>query len=239
MKLKYNWKKFTILFLSDMHIPYHHRHSFKFLKMLKTKYKPHIVVSVGDLGDFHDMSFHDSDPDLMSAGDELRALQRYSKELEKIFPNMYIIGSNHGDLPARRAFASKMPKSLLRPYNEIYGVGKGWKFVDDLEFVWEGDTLYVTHGISKNGLKLATQRGVCVAQGHFHTEFRIDYASNPRNLLWSLQTGCLIDKDALAFKYDRLNLQRPIIGTGLSIAGQPKLEPMLLSSDGEWIGRLA
>lgn len=237
MKLKYNWKKYTILFIGDMHIPYHHKDSFKFLAALKKKYKPHLVVSVGDLADFHDISFHESDPELMSAGYELAALRKYAAVLEKLFPDMYIVGSNHGDLPARKAFSAKMPKSLLRPYSEIYGVGKGWKFVDDLELVWEGDTLYVAHGISKNGLKLAMQRGVCVAQGHWHSDARIDYASNPRNLLWSLQTGCLIDKDSLAFSYNKLDLQRPIISSGLSVAGKPILEPMLLDRTSRWVGK--
>lgn len=235
MKLKYNWKKKTILWIADMHIPYHHRDSYAFLRYMKKKHKPDLVVSVGDLGDFHDLSFHDSDPDLMSAGDELYALQRYSRELEKLFPDMYILGSNHGDLPARKAFSAKMPKGFLRPYNEIYGVGKGWKFVDDLELIWEGHRLYAAHGISKNGLKLATQRGVCTVQGHFHTEFRADYASNPHALIWSMQVGCLIDGNSLAFKYDKLNLQRPIIGSGVSVAGLPQLEPMLLDTKGRWI----
>ncbi len=221
-----------------MHIPYHHPDSFRFLKALKAKLKPDLVVSLGDLADFHDLSFHDSDPELMSVGDELKALQKHAKGLEKIFPKLIIIGSNHGDLPARRAFASKMPKSFLRPYNDIYGVNKGWQFVDEL-YLEDGNKLYYhTHGVSKNGLKLAKERGVCTIQGHYHTEFRVDYASNPRDLLWSLQAGCLIDPKGLAFAYDRLNQTRPIIGTGSCIYGQAQLHPMVLDSKSKWNGRL-
>lgn len=238
MKLKYPVSKKRILLISDAHGPYQHPDFFPFMRALKKKYKPDLVISMGDLSDFHDISFHDSDPDLMSAGDELKALQKFAQDLEKIFPNLYIIGSNHGDLPARRAFASKMPKSFLRPYNEIYGVGKGWKFVDELYLEDGGKLYYFVHGISKNGLKLAKERGVCTAQGHYHTEFRIDYASNPRDLLWSLQVGCLIDKDSLAFKYDALNQTRPIIGTGGVYFGQPQLHPMVLDSSGRWNGKL-
>jgi hypothetical protein len=78
-----------------------------------------------------------------------------------------------------------------------------------------------------------------VVQGHYHTECRIDYVSNPRNLLWSMQVGCLIDREALAFAYDKLNLNRPIIATGLVLGGQPRLEPMILTDKHKWIGRLA
>jgi hypothetical protein len=222
-----------------MHMPYHHPDSFKFLAALKRKYKPHMVISVGDLGDFHNISFHKSDPRLPNANDELLALQKHSRQLEKLFPDMYITAGNHDVLPARRLFAEGMPASLLKPYNELYGVGKGWKFVDDLTLIDGKDILYVVHGIVKDGRKLAAQRGVNVVQGHYHTDCRIDYVSNPRNLLWSMQVGCLIDRVALAFAYDKLNLNRPIIATGVTINGQPKLEPLILTSKHKWIGKLA
>jgi len=61
-----------ILFISDLHFPFHHPNTFEFLQMLKDRYNPTRVICLGDETDKHAMSFHDSDPDLMSAGDELR-----------------------------------------------------------------------------------------------------------------------------------------------------------------------
>lgn len=239
MELKFAFKKKRILFLSDMHIPYQHPDCLRFLKALKTKYKPHLVVSVGDLGDFHDISFHKSDPRLPNATTELDNLQKLSRELEKLFPKLIITQGNHDALPKRRLFDEGIPESFLKPYNDIYGVGDGWKFVDDLTLKDGNEIIYVAHGIVKDGKKLAAQRGVHVVQGHYHTECRIDYVSNPRNLLWSMQTGCLIDRVALAFAYDKLNLNRPIIATGVVVNGQPRLEPMILTDKHKWIGRLA
>lgn len=235
MKLKdYDYRSKNILLLSDMHIPYHHEDSFKFLSAAKDKYKPDLVVSLGDLVDWHSISFHPKDPELAAAGHELKLIRKHVAVLEKMFPSMIIIGSNHGDLPLRKFKDAGLPRDLLRNYNDIYDVGKDWKFVDDLTITHGNDIVYMTHGISKNGLKLATQRGINVCQGHYHTEFRVDYASNPRNLIWSLQAGCLIDKEALAFSYDRLNLQRPIIGTAAILKGHPTLLPMLLDGEGRW-----
>ncbi len=74
--------------------------------------------------------------------------------------------------------------------------------------------------------------------GHYHTEFRIDYVSNPDNLLWSMQVGCMIDKKSLAFAYDKLNLMRPVIGTGVIVDSKPELIPMLLDKRGRWTGKL-
>lgn len=238
MELKFAFKKKRILFLSDIHAPYQHPDCLRFLKALKKKYKPHLTISVGDLGDFHDISFHKSDPRLPNATTELEKLQEFSRELEKLFPKLIITQGNHDALPKRRLFEEGIPESFLKPYNDIYGVGKGWQFVDDLTLKDGNEIIYVAHGIVKDGKKLAAQRGVHVVQGHYHTECRIDYVSNPRNLLWSMQVGCLIDRVALAFAYDKLNLNRPIIATGVVCNGQPRLEPMILTANHKWIGKL-
>jgi predicted MPP superfamily phosphohydrolase len=227
-------KRNVVLTISDMHVPYHHPDALAFLKALKKKYKPTTVICLGDMLDFHNISFHDSDPELFSAGDELKEARKHIKTIEKLFPEMVIVGSNHGDLPLRKLFAAGLPKEFLKSYNEIYGVGKKWKFVDDYSF----QGVYYCHGISKSGIKLAAQRAQSCVQGHYHTDFRIDYISNPKNLLWSMQIGCLIDDEALAFAYNKLQLTRPIIGTGVVVEGVPQLVPMLLNKKGRWIGSL-
>jgi hypothetical protein len=51
-----------------------------------------------------------------------------------------------------------------------------------------------------------------------------------------MQVGCLIDRKALAFAYDKLNLNRPIIGCGMIEKGQPKLLPMILDAKHRWTG---
>ncbi len=68
-----NARNDRILVISDMHHPYSHPDVLPFLTALNKKYQPTRVVCVGDEIDCHAMSFHDSDPDLMSAGDELQA----------------------------------------------------------------------------------------------------------------------------------------------------------------------
>ena len=238
MIVKKDYRDINILCISDMHIPYHHPDSISFLAALNEIYSPDMVVSLGDLVDFHAISFHDSDPDLMSAGDELDVAQEYCRLLEEGFPEMTIIGSNHGDLPLRKFLATGIPKRMLRPYNEIFGVGDGWKFVDDLTIESHSKYLpdiHFTHGIKKNGLQLAQQRGQRVVQGHYHTEMYVKYAGNPNSLLWAVGAGCLIDSKSLAFAYDKLHLNRPIIGTCVIERGIPTVIPMILDKNGRWI----
>ena len=66
------------------------------------------------------------------------------------------------------------------------------------------------------------------------TKYGISYWGNPESLLWAMQVGCLIDKDSMAFAYDKVFKDRPIIGCGIIINSQPKLLPMVLSKGGSW-----
>ena len=228
-----------ILVISDQHVPYEHPDMFRFLSAVKKKYKPTFIVNIGDEVDSHDLSFHESDKDLPSAGDELKLAIVKIKRLENLFPEMTLVDSNHGSMAIRKAKVNGIPMKYLATMHQLYGVSKKWQWVNDLNLTLpNGSNCYFAHGISKNGRQLAAQRGTNVVQGHYHTEFRIDYISNPHNLLWSMQVGCLIDKKSLAFAYDKLNLQRPILGVGMVLNSLPHLIPMILNKEGRWVGGL-
>lgn len=227
-----------ILFISDMHIPYHHVDTIAFLKHLKAKYNPTRVICLGDELDKHALSYHDSDPDLPSAGDELKKSLPVIQELFEIFPTMDIIESNHGSLVWRKAKTFGIPKHYIKSYNDVLGVDGGWKWSFDLTInLPNGQKCYVHHGKTSNVIQLSQQMGMCAVQGHFHESFKIDYWGNPTGLYWGMQCGCLIDDDALAFNYNNVNIKRPVIGTGLVIDSMPVLEPMVLSETGRWIGK--
>jgi len=241
MNLDYDYTDKTILAIPDLHAPYQHVDALDFLQDVRDMYEPDLVVNLGDALDFHNISFHDSDPNLYNAGGELHHAQLVMSDLEKLFPEMYIIGSNHGDLPLRRFVANGLPRQLLKSFNEIYAVGDGWKFVPDLTIKVKGRNipdLYFVHAIRKNALQVAQQRGQRFICGHFHENFEVRYAGNPNSLLWAVMSGCLIDKKSYAFAYNKLNLQRPILGCTVVEDGFPTLIPMVLDSGGRWIGEV-
>ena len=137
-----------ILVISDLHIPYHHKDSFAFLREIKKLYKPDFVVNIGDLLDFHAISMHDHNPDLHSAGDELKLSRLYIKELESIFPDVTEVDSNHSSLVYRRALKYGMSKEFLKGYGEFLGTKK-WKWVDDLTLTMSNNQrCFFTHGRS-------------------------------------------------------------------------------------------
>lgn len=219
----------VVLFISDMHIPYHHENLIPYLKGLKEKYNPTRVICVGDELDKHAMSFHDSDPDLDSAGAELEKALPVIKELETLFPKMDLIDSNHGSMVYRKAKHHGIPRRYIKPYNEVLGVGDGWKWHMDLTITLpDGQKVYIHHGKSSEAVKTSQLMGMSHVCGHYHESFGVKYWANPNGLYWAMNLGCLIDDSSLAFAYNNTNLKRPIIGTGLLVNGVPVLEAMPL-----------
>jgi len=229
----------SILVISDMHIPYNHPDLIPFLRAIKKKYKPTRVICVGDEVDKHAMSFHDSDPDLMSAGDELLKSINTLKKIYKLFPKVDLVDSNHGSMVYRKGKAHGIPRKYLRDYGEVLEAPKTWKWHNDLVVTLPNkQKMYICHGMNKNGLKLASAMGMSTVQGHYHSEFNIQYGSSPSQLYWSMMVGCLIDDNSLAFHYNKITPSRPIIGLGMVIDSQPILIPMVLKKGGRWNGKL-
>lgn len=226
-----------ILFISDLHIPFHHQDSFDFLRHLKKKYNPTRVICLGDECDQHSLSYHESDPDLYSAGHELEISLPFIQELEELFPKMDILESNHGSLIWRKAKTNGIPKHYIKSYQDVLGVGDGWKWHFDMTVTLpDGSQCYVHHGKSTDVLKLSQQMGMSAVQGHYHTDLGARYWANPNGLYFGMQCGCLIDRESYAFAYANVNIKKQLIGTGLIIDSLPVIEPMLLSPDGRWKG---
>ena len=227
-----------ILVISDLHIPYHRKDSFDFLKEIKKQYKPDTIINIGDEIDCHALSFHDSNPDLPSAGHELSIAKEYIKELENIFPEMTLLDSNHSSLIYRRGIKHGIPRGFLREYNEFLNVKK-WKWVDDLTLTMSnGQRCFFTHGRSADILKVSQTMGMSAVQGHYHTKFVISWWANPDNLFFGMNVGCLIEQKNMAFHYAKNFKTKFVMGCGMIIDSIPKLMPMVLDNKGKWIGKI-
>ena len=227
-----------VLVISDLHIPYQHKDAFAFLAEIKKEFKPDFVVNIGDLLDFHSMSMHDHDPDLASPGDEMTIAREYVKELEWMFPKVVEVESNHSSMVFRRALKSGMSRQFLKTYGEFLGTKK-WTWVDDLVLTLSnGRRCLFTHGKAADVLKVSKYMGMNTVQGHYHTKFLISWWANPDNLFWGMNVGCLINQKSLAFAYAKNFKTRFILGCGIIIDGIPKLLPMVLDDNGNWIKKL-
>jgi len=232
-------KNEVILIISDLHAPYQHKDALAFLATIKKKYKPTRVINTGDEVDYHALSFHASDPDLDSASMELARAKLVIKDLEKLFPKMDLVHSNHGSMVYRKAKVNGMPRHVLKGYNEILEVGEGWQWHNDITLDNGKDKpIFICHGKKKNSETYAKTLGCNIVQGHYHEDFRIGYFNTPSGIVWGMNAGCLIDDDELAFDYNKVNPGKPMLGTGIIINGKPVLIPMTVDKKGNWDGKL-
>ena len=227
--------------ISDLHAPYQHPDALRFLAAIKEEYDPDRVISIGDEVDNHAMSFHDSSPELYAAGDELEKARQVIWEVEKLFPKVTVIESNHGSLAYRKAKVAGIPKQMLRSYEDIMFDGRKtkweWKF-DHTERLPNGQPCYFHHGRSANTRTYTVNMGMSAVQGHFHEKFEIVYWGNSERLNFGMTVGCLVNDESIAFEYNNSNLKRPVIGVGMIIDSQPKLIPLVMKTNGRWNGRL-
>lgn len=227
-----------ILVISDMHLPYQHKDAIKFLAEIKKEFKPDTIISIGDLLDGHALSFHDSNPDLFSAGHELKKAKEYVRQLEDLFPKLVEVDSNHSSLIYRRALKHGLPREYLKDYGDFLETKK-WQWVDDLTLTMSnGQRCFFTHGRSADILKVSQTMGMSAVQGHYHTKFLISWWANPDNLFFSMNVGCMINQKSLAFAYAKNFKTRFIIGCGIIINGIPRLLPMVLNAKGDWVGKI-
>jgi len=193
-----------ILVISDTHCPFEHPDAIAFLAAIKDKYNPDRVIHIGDEIDCHAMSYHDTDPDSFSAGEELKRARDVIWQIETLYPRVDVIESNHGSLWYRKAKTHGIPREAIKSYEEILQTKK-WKWHFELTFkLPNGQPCYFHHGRSANSLVASQHRGMPVVQGHYHEKFNIQYWGTDERLNWGMAVGCLVDDKALDRQHKRL-----------------------------------
>ena len=240
-----------ILIISDLHAPYHHKDALAFLAALQEKHQFTRIVNIGDELDMHALSYHDHDPDLDSAGRELQIGRQVLWELEKMFPRMDLLESNHGSLLYRKGRTHGIPRAMLVEYRDVvFGEkmqggtihrpgsrGENWIWHPrlTLELPNRGKCLFV-HQASSSSMRNVEQQGFSHTQGHYHTALNIMWHGTSDALSFGLTVGCLIDDAAYAYRYNKLTIKRPVIGCAAIIDGMPVTLPMVLAKGGRWTG---
>jgi predicted MPP superfamily phosphohydrolase len=230
----------TVLFISDQHFCYSHKDIFKFLRAIKKKYKPQLIVNLGDEIDNAAISFHEKSPEMLNPSKELEKSIDELKKLRDIFPKQYVCNSNHGSLAMRRFRHAGIPIKMLQPLSKLY---------DTPNFEWHDEILIQTklgkvlacHGDGKKAARLATakEEGMSVVMGHHHSLFEISYMQSNSSVFFQMICGCLADPYHKAFEYGKKFSKKHIIGTGMiDKNGEPFLIRMNLDEKGRWTGKL-
>lgn len=230
-----------VLAIPDQHAPYNHPDMVPFLAEVKRRFPIDLVVNLGDELDMHAMSFHDSDPNLDSAGPELERGKVIMQELYELFPNQLVCSSNHGSMAYRKAKHGGLPVQFLRRYRDVifpaHGA-PGWSWAFDWKILTPMGEVMFKH--QSNGILNDAAHNRCnLMVGHSHGNFSTEYCASADYLYWGAFGGCLIDNKSYAFAYGKQSKNKPIVGCTLIMNGMPMQIPMILNADGRWVGKLA
>ena len=190
--------KHNILVIPDLHFPFVHKDALKFVKSVQAENDISEVVFLGDMIDNAYSSFHDSDPDGMAAGDEIKMARKQLKAWKKQFPVAKVMRGNHDQLPNRQAFKAGLSKHWIRGIDEVYNL-QGWDFVDN----YKVGRNFFTHGLGMNVIARSRALGLNIFQGHYHSKFSCTLVTIYPEPTFAVQAGCLVDHNAYAFAYGK------------------------------------
>jgi predicted phosphodiesterase len=210
-----------ILVVGDLHEPFTHPDYLDFCKEVYAKYLLNKVVFIGDIIDSHGWSYHESDPDGLSPGDELSLAVKKVSKWYKAFPKADVCIGNHDRLASRKIFSAGVPRKWLRSYNEILHTPK-WKWVENVTY---DDVLY-EHGEGGQAQAKAKNNMMSSVCGHTHTEAYVKWFVGKRFRCFAMQTGCGIDIKSYAAAYAK-NFKRQALGCGVVLGGHTAFNCMM------------
>lgn len=188
--------------VGDLHLPFTLPGYLDFCADTFTRWGVTRVVLIGDVVDHHASSYHESDPDGLSAGDEMARARELLRDWYAAFPVAVWILGNHDKVPLRRAFSAGLSARCLR--SNIYDMPPRWATAESATI----DGVLYTHGTGASGINghrnLAQRRGVSCVIGHYHRAMGIEYMpTHDRELRFGVATGCGFDGDSYAAAYGR------------------------------------
>jgi len=199
----------NILVIGDLHAPFTLPKYLKFCREQQETYNCGTVVFIGDCLDSHFSSYHETDPDGYSAGEELDRAVDMLKDWYHTFPIATVIIGNHDRLVYRKAYSSGVSKKWIREYSDVLGTA-GWNFVENIE-IFGVNFNHGEGGTARNRIKSELQSQV---QGHLHTQLYTDYLVGANFIVWGMQVGCGVDNKSYAMSYGK-HFKKPAIGCGV------------------------
>jgi predicted phosphodiesterase len=201
--------KDNILVIGDLHEPFCLDEYLFFCREQQEIHDCGTVIFIGDVIDNHYSSYHEQDPDGYAAGEELdRAVDRIS-DWYTIFPKATVIIGNHDRMAYRKATTAGLSRKWVRAYSDVLNT-PGWNFVENIE-LFGINFNHGEGGTARTRIKNELQSQV---QGHLHSQFYVEFIAGMNFLIFGMQVGCGVDREAYAMAYGR-NYKKPIIGCGV------------------------
>jgi len=221
----------TILIIGDTHCPGMRQGYIRFLQRIADQWQPDRFIHIGDLVDWHSISFFEPLPSQDGAGVEFKKAKRQVAELVAAFPKVDWLIGNHDALTHRQAESAGLPANIIKGYAEIWEVP--WTVWPRFAKLKIQGTIY-SHGDSGGGgknaaLNQAIENFHSTVIGHFHSSGGVNYFCNRTSRVFGMSVGCGIEHRQDRFAYAAMMPKKPILGCGIVVNGKAAyFEPWLL-----------
>ena len=213
-------KERRILVVGDIHAPFTLDGYLEFCQEVYAKYNLNQVVFIGDILDNHYASYHETDPNGMSGGDELEIAIGQVEQWATAFPVADVIIGNHDRMVMRKAFSSAVPKEWIKSYNEV--LGTDWNWTERIVY----DGVQFVHGEGGTARTKARNDMMSTVSGHIHTQAYCEWLVGRNFKVFGMQVGCGIDASSYAAAYAR-NFKRQAIGCGVVLGGHTAINCLM------------
>ena len=210
-----------ILVIGDLHCPFELDGYFDFCKETYANYNCNQVIFIGDIIDNHAFSYHEPDPDGMSAGDELQVAIEDVKKWYNTFTDADVLVGNHDRMAARKAMTGGIPKVWIKSYNDVLGTPK-WNWTERIVY----DDVQYVHGEGGTARTKAKNDMMSTVQGHIHTQAYTEFTVGRKFKVFGMQIGCGVDSKSYAAAYAK-NFKKQAIGCGVIIGGHTAINCLM------------
>lgn len=210
-----------ILIVGDLHEPFCLDEYLDFCIDAYRKWYCNQVIFIGDVIDSHYSSYHETDPDGMSGGDELALAIKRLKRWIDVFPTADVVIGNHDRIIARKAYSGGIPKAWIKTFSEVLNTPT-WRFVDRVVY----DNVQYIHGEGGTARTKCRADMQSTIQGHLHTQCYTEWYVGQNFKVFGTQVGCGIDNDKYAFAYAKRG-KKPAIGAAICIGGHTVINELM------------
>jgi|TARA_B110000902_G_scaffold229037_2_gene269562 predicted phosphodiesterase len=217
--MKYNEKR--ILVIGDLHEPFCLEGYLKFCKETFIEYQCNQVIFIGDVIDNHFSSYHETDPNGLSGGQELELAIKKLSRWYREFPIADVLIGNHDRLIMRKAMSSAIPIQWVRDFKDVLET-PNWNFVDRIVY----DNVQYVHGESGTARTKCKADMMSTVQGHLHTQCYTEWVVGQSFKVFGTQVGCGVDHDSYAMAYAKRG-KKPAIGCGVIIGGHTAINKLM------------
>ena len=196
----------NILVIGDLHEPFCLDGYLEFCIEQYEKWNCNQVIFIGDVIDAHGFSYHEHDPDGLSAGNELKLAVKKIRKWYNTFPEADVCIGNHDRMASRKSMTGGIPKAWIKGYNEVLGTPK-WNWVESVIY----DEVLYEHGEGGQSLTKAKNNMLSSVCGHTHTSCYTQWLVGKKFRVFATQVGCGVDAKSYAAAYAK-NFKKQAIG---------------------------